>query len=72
MGVADVATSDSHIEVVHHMSKFYIFIIPLDIYCFLSCRQLQNVIVLTFSMFLCILAACYCSDYCSDSSMLAF
>ena len=110
MGVADVAPSDSTIEVVHCMSKFNFFIISYLLlsllhvvagcycshscrlllsllqvdavdycshsctqiatkYCFLYCRQLQNVIVLTFSMFLCILAACYSSDSCSDSSM---
>ena len=57
MGVADVAPSDSTIEVVHRMSKFNIFIISYLLlsllhvvagcYCSLSCRQMLLIIALT-------------------------
>ena len=66
MGVADVAPSDSTIEVVHRMSKFNFFIISYLLlsllhvvagcYCSLSCRQMLLIIALT--------PAGYCSLSC--------
>ena len=71
MGVVDVAPSDSTIEVAHHMSKFNIFIISLDIYCSLSCRQLQIVIALfpagSYRLLLLSLLQAIAVDYCSYS-----
>ena len=61
MGIADVAPSDSTIEVVHRMSKFNIFIISLDFYCSDSCMQLH--IVVAFSP----AGKCYCSHSCRQT-----
>ena len=61
MGIANVAPSDSTIEVVHHMSKFNIFIISLDFYCSDSCMQLH--IVVAFSP----AGKCYCSHFCRQT-----